>query len=627
MHAIAYWGLLLALFISLFAGCSAAWQGLRGGGRLTPLFERGHFLATALVTVSSLLLLLAFVRHDFSLRYVQDYSDSTLELFYAVTGFWAGQDGSLLFWAWMVSLMGLVFQVTPSYRALPERTRTLYWLLFFAVQGFFLLLLTNWSNPFIEIVPPPLDGRGLNPLLRNPGMIFHPPLLFLGYGGFAVPACLALASRLGGEGHDWLPAGRRWIIFSWIFLTAGIVLGGWWAYMELGWGGYWGWDPVENASLIPWFTSSALIHTAIVEERRKALHSSNVFLISLTLLICFFATYLVRSGVVDSLHAFSGTGVAMPLLVFMLAGLVLALLASYALPGPESRPLPGLFSRPGFLIVTAWLFLALGLVVILGTMWPVISKLWSTSTVGLGAAFYNRVCLPLFALVALLLVLCPWLGWKEGIRDRAGAMVSVAMLPVAVAVMYLKGYSLPLALLGGGAGVAALVGVVLVLLRDGSMRRRVRGLGFVGVHLGLALVVIGVAVSGPFSTSRNVVLSPGESTVVNGYTFTFKGLSEHESASMGSIEAAVEVTHGNAAVGVVRPERRVYRNFDQPFAEVSTIPSLGNEIYSVLLGVDKSDRASLMLAVNPLVNWVWIGATIMCLAGFLCLAGGKGRGE
>ncbi len=623
MHAIAYWGLLLALFVSLFAAGVAAWQSLSGRREALPWLEGGHFAATAMLTVSSLLLLLAFVRQDYSLKYVYDYSDSTLELFYAVTAFWAGQNGSLLFWAWLTALMGLAFQVTPGYRSMPGGTRTAYWLLFLTVQAFFLLLLTCWSDPFIEIVPPPADGRGLNPLLRNPGMIFHPPLLFLGYAGFTVPACLALASRLSGEDWDWLSVGRRWNIFSWIFLTAGIVLGGWWAYMELGWGGYWAWDPVENASLLPWFTSSALLHTTIVQERRKALHDTNVFLIALSFLICVFATYLVRSGVVQSLHAFGGSGVELPLVIFMLAGLALITLTAYATRSPQGRELPGIVSRPGFLVLAAWMFLALGVVVALGTMWPVISSLWSENTVGLDAAFYNRVCMPLFTILALLLVFCPWLGWKEGLKDRPAAIATMAALPLGAAVMVLLGYSLPLAAIGGGAGVAALVGMALVAARDPSYCNHLRGLGFIGVHVGLALVVLGVAVSGPFSQSLEVALLPGQKAEVDGYEFTYAGLDEFETEAMGGIRARLTVTRGGAAVGEVRPERAIYRNFEQPFAEVSTIFSLGKEVYAVLLGLDKSDRASFKLAVNPLVNWVWIGTTLMCLAGFLCMTGGR----
>ncbi|EPR31465.1 cytochrome c assembly protein [Alkalidesulfovibrio alkalitolerans DSM 16529] len=621
MHAIAYWALLLALFVYLFSGGAAAFQALRGERGFGPWIERGNFLAVASVTLSSLLLLLAFVRQDYSLKYVHDYSDSTLPLFYAVTAFWAGQAGSLLFWAWLVALMGLVFQVTPSYRAMPTATKNTYWLLFLAVQAFFLLLLSAWSNPFIEFAVPPADGRGLNPLLRNPGMIFHPPLLFLGYAGFTVPACLALASRLSGENHDWLPVGRVWNLFSWIFLTAGIVLGGWWAYMELGWGGYWAWDPVENASLLPWFASSALIHTLIVQERRGSLHNTNIFLMMLSLLTCIFATYLVRSGVVDSLHAFGGTGVAVPLIVSMLFGLALTLIALVVTPGPQGRDMPGLLTRPGFLLLTAWLFLGLGLVVGLGTMWPVISSLWSENTVGLDANFYNRVCLPLFAVIALLLVPCPWLNWKDGQGLKAGAKIALAALLPAAGVMALFGYTMPVALLAGAAGGAALVGLAVLLATDASVRKRMRGVGFVGVHMGLALVVIGVAVSGPYSEAVEAVLDPGESVTIDGYVFTYHDMREFERVGMSGIQARVQATKDGREVGVLRPERRIYRNFDQPFAEVEVIPSLGKELYAVLLAVDRQHRASFKLSVNPLVNWVWIGSTLMCLAGFLCMRG------
>ncbi len=618
----AYWSLLFCLLLSLFAGAAAAYQAWQGKAGLD-LLEYAHHAVAAVLTLASAILFAAFVGRDFSFKYVAEYSDSLLPLFYAVTAFWAGQEGSLLFWAWTVALMGSIFPFTRGYRDLAERTRVFYWLFFFLIEGFFLLALSNWSNPFIEFSPAAADGRGLNPLLQNPGMIFHPPLLFLGYAGFTIPACLALAAWLTGERRSWLDVGRNWAIVSWIFLTAGIVLGAWWSYMELGWGGYWAWDPVENASLIPWLSATAFLHTALVEERRGALRRTNVVLVSLTLILCYFATYLVRSGVIQSLHAFGEGGIATPLLLFIFCGLALTAVVIAAGQGETGRAMTGLHSRPGFLLLTAWLLLAIGGVILMGTMWPVISSLWSAQPVGLDQGFYNRVTLPLFLAVAALLVICPWLQWKEGLRDRRGLGIALGVLVAAAVALVLTGMDKPLAVAGTAVAAACLAGVLLVFGLDKAVRARRPSWGAWSVHFGLGLVVLGVAVSGPYQFSREAVLTPGKSIEMGGYTLTYEGAEERQTEALILVEAKVRVERDGQTVGTLTPQRRLYRNFEQPFAEVSTVFSLGSEVYATLLGVTQKGEASLKFSLHPLVNWIWIGGTIMCLAGFLALRRGR----
>lgn len=626
MILVAYWSLLFCLLLSLFAGAYAAYQAWQGRDDGLGILEYAHHAVAAVLTLSSAILFAAFVGKDFSFKYVAEYSDRVLPLFYSVTAFWAGQAGSLLFWAWLVALLGAAFPFTRGYKDLAGRTRVFYWLFFFLVQAFFLLALSNWSNPFIELSPAPADGRGLNPLLQNPGMIFHPPLLFLGYGGFTIPACLALAAWLTGEGRSWLDIGRNWAIVSWIFLTAGIVLGAWWSYMELGWGGYWAWDPVENASLIPWLSATAFLHTALVEERRGALRRTNVALIALTLVLCYFATYLVRSGVIQSLHAFGAGGIATPLLLFIFAGLALTALVIVVSPGQLGRRLSGLYSRPGFLVLTAWLLLAIGGVILMGTMWPVISSLWSAQPVGLDQGFYNRVTLPLFVAVAALLVVCPWLQWKEGLRDRRGLGLALGVLVAGVVALVLGGMDKPLAVAGTAVAAACLAGVLLVFGLDKSVRARRPSWGAWSVHFGLGLVVLGIAVSGPYQFAREAVLTPGQSTDMGGYTLTYEGMEERQNEAMILVEARVRVEKDGQAVGTLTPQRRLYHNFEQPFAEVSTVFSLGNEVYATLLGVTREGSASLKFSLHPLVNWIWIGGTIMCLAAFLALRRGRDGG-
>ncbi len=626
MQMTAYIVMLFALLGTLFLG---GWTGvafLTGREERLKFSEYGHLAITGLVCAASGILLWALVTKNYAFYSVFSHVDSTLEFAYTLTAFWAGSEGSLLFWELSMALCVGIFVFTPGYKELPQRTRAYFWLVFFVVQAFFLLMLTCWVNPFVQAVPTPPDGKGMNPLLRNPGMIFHPPLLLLGYAGFVIPGCAAIAAALSGDGSQWIRSTRNFTILSWIFLTSGIILGGWWSYMELGWGGYWAWDPVENASLIPWCTGTAFLHTAIVGSRRNALARSNMLLMALTFVLCVFGTYLVRSGVVESLHAFGEGGVARPLLSFILFLTAVSVVSVLQCKLTDQRSLGGLISREGFLVIAAWTLIALGFVVGLGTMWPVISKTWSSKPMGLDAHFYNRVCLPLFALLVLLFSACPWLGWKEGVRDKRGLMAAGAAFLIAAGVFVAMGYTLPLALVGAAGGVACMTTAVLAvgLLPDARGRK---SLGSYAVHLGLGLMALGVAFSGPYQVGVERDVHPGETFEVGGYTVKLNELHEKSSASMARLIAELEVSKNGKVIGTVVPERRLYRGYEQPFAEVAVLPGLGDEIFAVLLGLTEDGGASVKVNVNPLVNWIWIGGILLSFAPFLVLRYGRGKGK
>ena len=626
MQMTAYIVMLFALLGTLFLG---GWTGvsfLTGREERLKFSEYGHFAITGLVAIASGILLYALCTRNYGFYYVFSHVDSTLEFAYTITGFWAGSEGSLLFWELGMSLCAAVFIVSPGYKELSERTRSYFWLVFFVVQAFFLLMLTCWVNPFTQAVPIPPDGKGMNPLLRNPGMIFHPPLLLLGYAGFAIPGCAAIAAALSGESTQWIRSTRNITILSWVFLTSGIILGGWWSYMELGWGGYWAWDPVENASLIPWCTGTAFLHTAIVASRRKALARSNMLIMAATFILCIFGTYLVRSGVVESLHAFGEGGVSRPLLSFILF-LTAISCAAVAMHKPtEQRSLGGLLSREGFLVVAAWVLIALGFVVGLGTMWPVISTLWSPKSVGLDAHFYNRVCLPLFALLVLLFSVCPWLGWKEGVRDKRGLIIAgIAFVGSAATIMTL-GYTLPLALVGAAGAVSCMTTAVLAVGLLPEVRNR-RSLAAYTTHLGLGIMALGVAFSGPYQQGVEREVLVGQSFQVAGYDVKLKDLHEKSSPNMARLIAELEISKGGKVIGSVVPERRLYRGYDQPFAEVEVLPSLGDEVFAVLLGQTEDGGASVKVNINPLVNWVWIGGILLSFAPLFVLRLGRGKGK
>ncbi|MDR2075562.1 MAG: cytochrome c biogenesis protein CcsA, partial [Desulfovibrio sp.] len=678
--------------------------------RCLPLAETAQWLILGALTVGGAVLLHAFITLDFRLEYVVRYSDTTLPLFYRLTALWAGQSGSLLFWAWSVAAGGAVFRLTPAYGRITPGTRLWFWAFFLSIMAFFLLLLITWNDPFDLWrdqsglpAPPPRDGYGLNPQLQSPGMIFHPPLLFLGYGGFAVPGCLALAQTLGkrsGAGNDpaWGPAVRPFILTAWGLLTAGILLGAWWAYSELGWGGYWAWDPVENASLLPWLTATAYLHTAIIERRSGKLGRTNVFLLSMSTVSAFFAAYLVRGGAVASLHGFGASEVSLPLLLFTLTGFGLVLLVSLAAP-PDTRQDFGnpFFSKEGLLILVSWIFLALACVILLATLSPAIAGGLRNLSAhlfpgripadipALGPDFYNRACLPLFAAPALLLLACPFRAWDASLPGspvRTALALILAILALAspllfrlflaadappfsryipllfsaaiilllfparddpgsarlfqgvlilfglVAVLLFRlGVEQPTALVAAASALAATGGIAALFALKPQLFRARSSLAAHGAHLGLLLITIGVAFSGPYQARYSLTLNVGESAARGEYLFTLTGTRNGQAGGQRSgepnyryFQADLAIFKAGRPLGVLSPQRRQYAKFEkQPYAEVATLFSLGNEIYATLLSPEEEAQVTLMVAVNPLINWIWLGGALLSLCPILGL--------
>ena len=624
-------------------------------GRAVRLAEKGNQLICALMTASCLFLLYAFIAHDFRLEYVADYSSLNLALFYRMTAFWGGKAGSILFWAWAVAISGLIFPCTAAYKKLSSLTQGWYWCFFLSIMGFFLFLLITWSDPFVMLPNPPKDGRGLNPLLQNPGMIFHPPLLFLGYGGFVIPGCLALGqtmrsillaragatARLNGpldEPH-WGGASRPFTLVGWAMLTAGIILGAWWAYMELGWGGYWAWDPVENASLIPWLVGTAYLHTSVIESRRGKLARTNVFFINLTTISAFFASYLVRSDVVQSLHAFGAGGASFLLLSFVLLYLVLTFSICCAAPA-TGKPLDSLFSREGLLLLVTWILLALAVIILLATLWAALTEFLiankealpaflasrlPSQSVGLTAQFYNRVCLPFFVALGGLLLLCPHLRWDRKILDRRVFILTLVGAITLVPALWFSGVQNNLALASASMSFAAFVGITILFAALPGLFRSTNTVLAHGVHVGLLLAILGVSFSGPYQESNEFVLGKGQSAVSGAYTFSvdevYKGnsaLSPQGIPYYTFYEAQVNVYKNGAFIGKLNPQIRKYTGYESSsFLEVSTIFSLKDEIYATFMGLSNKNEAQLGININPLVNWIWIGAILMTLFPFL----------
>lgn len=624
MYVFAYICLLIALLSSLGGSSLALIQIYEGQDNHLALVRRANWLVTVCLLLASALLLHALFWQDYRLEYVASYTDSLLPLFYRLTAFWAGQPGSMLFWALITACCGALFALAPSHSSENSQTSLWFWCLFHAVMSFFCLILTSWSNPFIMQEPTPSDGQGLNPLLQNPGMIFHPPLLFMGYAGFTVPACLALAQLIAPSLQPWFRVTRPFWLISWLLLTAGIALGAWWAYMELGWGGYWAWDPVENASLLPWLLGTAAIHIIVLDNRLGKLNRAATCLISLTLISAFFATYLTRSGIIQSVHAFGDGGVGTPLTIFVLAASFIAFYICCLSP-VKGADLAHPLSREGALVLVAWLLLALAAIIAVATLWPVISKLWGVAAQGLDASFYNRVCLPLGAALLLLLCVCLWLGWSGGLKDPARSYATAGAFIAACIAIWLAGYRQPLALICAAAAIAAICAMLLILTEKSAWANK-QTLAATCAHLGLAILALGISFSGPYKTERDLLLSKGQTENIGSYSVSLEDAREGSGPGYDYLRATLKISSERVQIGILRPERRIYAKFgDMQFSEVDVINGLGRDIYASLLGMDEDHRVLVRIALEPLVNWIWIGAAMLCVLPLIGLGRSRRR--
>lgn len=575
------------------------------------------------ISLALFILAAAFASSNFAFSLVALHSSREMELVYRLSALWCGQEGSLLLWAWGSSLAFFLFQRGTGYSYISTHSRRWLWGLQFTVMSFFLFMLITQSSPFARSPAIPADGAGLNPLLRNPAMLLHPPLLFLAYGSLSLPSCLALAFLLSER--DGLPpaAGtlrhctRPFILIGWSLLSAGIVTGAWWSYMELGWGGYWSWDPVENASLLPWLAASAQIHSGLDKKRKKTLPRYEAFLLSLTSLCAFFAAYLVRGGMVRSVHAFSGARSGLPFLAFVLLGLVFCLYAAFFPPAGNGRRLE---TAPGGQVAffTSLNFLLLGGVILIGAVWPLLSGFWATNATALDENYYTTACLPFFSLLLFLLCLC--------LYQRGGKSLKAQMLVLpclAGGAAGLAAFLFPLPLLAQLSIAAAAAGLLLLfqsVIRLRSWRWAASG----GTHLGFILIAAAVAFSGPGKEQRDVLLRPGETTTFSGHSIVLeaiqKGLSDTAPSGFMYSRALLRIAQPEGPAAFLKPElRRYFSHPDSVLAEADVLLSFGNELYCNLIAVDEAGTASLRLSRHPFVNWLWIGAFPLCLCPLLGL--------
>ena len=612
--------------------------GRREDERVLAAARNAIYATFGLALVASIAMVVSLLTHDFSVSYVARHNSTTTPPFYSVISLWAALEGSILFWGLLLAGYSslVIYRHRARHRALmPWVGATLA-----VIGAFFFLVMALPGNPFARVTPVAAEGPGPNALLQNhPFMGLHPPLLYLGYVGLAVPFAFCVAALVTGRTDDgWLAAVRRWTLVPWLFLSLGIVAGAWWSYEVLGWGGYWAWDPVENAALLPWLTATAFLHSSMVAERRGALRIWNAALIIATFQLTLLGTFLTRSGVVASVHSFTqsliGPFFAAAILVSVTVSLGLLLWRLPSLRDEGTRA--AAVSRESAFLFNNVLFLGLTFAVLFGTLLPLGVQVFGGGTISVGAPWFNRVGLPVIAALLFLMGVGPALPWGRAsvrtLRDRF--VVPLATGIGAVAVALVLGLTSPPALVTIGlAGFAATV-VLDEFVRGVRVRSRHRSelpplaawrlatrnrrrYGGYAVHLGVVVMAIGVAVSSAASRDTTVVLGEGDSASIGGYTVTVERLVvEPMPANPAVIEARGEVTFAGRATGRASPALRHYPNSQQPIATPAVHTTLTEDLYLTLLSYDEATReVGLQVFVKPLVAWIWVGGGIVGLGG------------
>ncbi|WP_088282153.1 heme lyase CcmF/NrfE family subunit [Ideonella sp. A 288] len=625
--------LILALGVALAQGALPLAGAHRGRADWMAMARPLAWAQFALVTASFVCLTVSFVQYDFSVLYVASNSNSATPLAYRMAGVWGGHEGSLLLWlfmlnVWTVAVAGF------SQRLPKEFLARIIGVLGLVSVGFLLFTLIT-SNPFERLIPAAADGRDLNPLLQDPGMVVHPPMLYMGYVGFSVAYAFAIAALLGGQlDNAWARWTRPWTTAAWIFLTFGIGLGSWWAYNELGWGGWWFWDPVENASFMPWLVGTALIHSLAVTEKRGSFKVWTVLLAIMAFSLSLLGTFLVRSGVLSSVHAFA-TDPRRGL--FILAFLVIAIGASLVLYAWRAPKVGlgqrfGLVSKESMLMVNNMLLAVATGAVLLGTLYPLFLDAMGLGKISVGPPYFDTVFGMLMAPLLLMMGIGPLVRWKNddatslARRLRWAAPLSLA---AALAVGWANGRISPVAT-GGLALAFWIVASLVVDLRERLRptghatsllgRARLLPLAMIGMmvaHFGVAAFAFGVAMVKTYEIERDVKMGPDTRTELNGYTFRMLSMREVEGPNYAAVRGQIEVSHGGKVIAMLQPEKRIYRVQNNPMTEAAVDSNMLRDLYVSMGEQLPSGEWVVRVQHKPFINWIWAGCLIMMLGGVL----------
>jgi cytochrome c-type biogenesis protein CcmF len=638
--------LLVALVLALYGALAAALAGARGRAPLLQSAQHAALGVFLLVVGALALLTYAFLVFDFSVRYVASNTNLGTPFYYRITAVWGALEGSIILWGAMLALYTLVIVLTQR-----ERAREFYpWVLavMLGTLAFFLLVMTVAAPPFERLAPAPRDGRGLNPLLEDTGMITHPVALYLGFTGFTVPFAFAIAAlAIGRVGETWITLTRRWTIVAWYFLSLGLLIGGWWSYHVLGWGGYWAWDPVENAAFMPWLTGTALLHSVMIQERRRMLKLWNVALVILTFSLTLFGTFLTRSGIIASVHAFTQGAVG----IFFLAFLALVVVGSLALLAWRwdafrgTGELDSVVSRESAFLLNNVLLVAAGFTVFFGTVFPLLSEAVRGVKVSVGAPFFNQVNVPLFLSLIFLMGVGPLIAWRRASAEnlRRNFVWPLALGVTAAAFFFALGVRSALAVLSLALAVfvTATIGLdfaratrarvrsgqALLPAMGGLLTRHNRRYGGFVVHLGILVIALGVTGSQAWSVQTEATLRHGETAQLAGYRIRFDGLAASQESNHFRVVGSFTVSNGRGRPTVMQPAKKFYPQESSPIAGVDYDLGFREDVYLVLGDFTRDGtQATIKIQVNRLVSWIWIGGAILTLGTALSILPER-RGE
>ncbi|HDR0626574.1 TPA: heme lyase CcmF/NrfE family subunit [Pasteurella multocida] len=628
------YALALSLAIAVLVAIFALWGAEKNHIQLMSLARPMTYGLFISLTLAFVALFYLFAVNDFSVQYIVNNSNTNLPLHYRLSAVWGSHEGSLLLWIWLLTLWGTA--VAWFSKQLPQEAVARVLGIMGIISIGFLIFVLFTSNPFDRTFPDfPVDGKELNPLLQDVGLIFHPPLLYMGYVGFSVAFAFAIASLMTGKlDTAWARWSRPWTMAAWVFLTLGIVLGSWWAYYELGWGGWWFWDPVENASLMPWIAGTALLHSLAVTEKRGSFKAWTVLLAILAFSLCLLGTFLVRSGILVSVHAFASDPTRG---LYILAYLVVVIggsLVLYAYKGNQirSRENAERYSRETALLLNNILLMSALSVVLLGTLLPLVHKQLGLGTISVGAPFFDQMFLIIMVPFSLLLGVGPLIKWR---RDEFSAIRKPVILSLIV--MLVAGFTLPYLLqdqLTVSAVLGTMMAVFIVLLSVYELQQRAThrsafwsGLtklsrshwGMVLAHLGVAMSVWGIAFSQNYSIERDVRMNVGDSVQIADYQFTFQGITEANGPNYLGGKAQVDIRRNGRVEAILFAEKRFYTVSKMTMTEAAIDWGFTRDIYVALGENLGQDAWALRLYYKPFIRWIWFGGIFMALGGLLCM--------
>jgi cytochrome c-type biogenesis protein CcmF len=649
MNDIGNFALILCFTFAAYSVVTTVWGARAGRDGMVRSGEHAALLVAVCMTLVLVCLDVLLVRSDFHIEYVSSYSNRELPLFFKLASLWAGQAGSLLLWSWLLTIFNAIVILQNRHR---NRELIPYVVAILSATSLFFIILNLFvTNPFDELVAhfedgsvaawAPQDGKGLNPLLQHPAMVIHPPILFTGYVGFVVPFAFAMAALITGElGNKWIGLTRRWTIVPWFFLGTGILLGGNWAYQELGWGGYWAWDPVENASLMPWLCGTAFLHSVIIQEKKGMLRVWNMILIILTFSLSIFGTFLTRSGVVSSVHAFAKSSIGgwfLGFLTVMVVGAVFLLVMR--LPELKARnEMESMVSREAGFLFNNLLLLGACFAVFWGTIFPIVSEAVQGVKITVGAPFFNRINIPLGMALLLLTGIGPVLAWRKtsgaslrrnfiwptviGLATAGALFATGTRHPYAIISFALCGFVTATIIAEFWRGTRARqrnTGEILpVALWRLILKNKQRYGGYI-IHFGIVVLFVGLT-GKAFTKEGQFELGVGETAQIGQFELRLDKVVEADNPNYSSGRLLLSVFKYGKQVTVLAPERRFYKTSQQPTTEVSIRSTITEDLYTVFAAMTSDGRkAVLQVWVNPLVNFVWGGGFMVCVGTIIAM--------